>query len=318
MPPTDSNNTVTPFGEATAFALLSKGWPGHDPAALPELFADPTRPLFASAEGYRYEWPATAAPYFTSARIGALGPFGITTCRYCEGALAHVPLYSSAPGNQWQREDVLTCAGCGWWLLAWTKVDRDGDVFRTRFREASVHAFDYEFVDEPLTALRQRIADRSLDLRDMDPHVLERLVGSVFRDHLGVSVTHVGRSGDGGIDLLIADTQNPIAIQVKRRANTRTEGPAVVRELIGSMAIAGLRTGYVVTTADHFSDATTAATTSPMLRRDGFEVDLYTRDALLEIISVVQPPPRPWLDHAMPHHLPPEDRKLVEARRSIA
>jgi restriction system protein len=105
-----------------------------------------------------------------------------------------------------------------------------------------------------LLAIREIKDDRNR-LYCMDPLRFESFARDVFRAFYDCDVVHVGKSHDGGIDLLLLDSiDGKIPIQVKRRADPgRVESVAVVREFRGAMLLAGEDEGIVVTTADHFS-----------------------------------------------------------------
>ena len=298
-----------PFGASTALSLVSGGtWAGHYPEHLYDSFRDPARTVSIPVEPPAVE---VGLPYILGPSAERLGPFLRATCKYCEARLEHDEIFATGPGNQPQREDVLHCKRCGWWLLAWAKTNVDGLHVRANLRESIVHSFDYEATDEPMTALRQRIAQRDLDPRSLSPVQLERLVGSVFRDFFQAEVRHVGASGDGGVDLLIVAADPPIAIQVKRRTARATESPSVIRELIGALVLRDLREGILITTAGRFTDTSHAAADSASLGRHGFKVSLYALDALLDIVDSVQPPEEPWLEYVWAHHLREKDKALL-------
>lgn len=307
---------ILPFGESTRFALISAGPPGHYADRLVDHLRDEARPIRMWTGGS--EVPATRHYRYLFGLDERLGPFGQKFCEYCGTLLEYVPLFKNPPGNQPQREDELACPGCRWWVHIWAKAYREGDAFRTIAHEAVVHAFDYADSEQPLTALRNKIAKTQIDLRDVSPRDLELLVGSVFRDFYEAEVKHVGGTADGGIDLLIVEGNRPIAIQVKRRKHRSTEAPAVIRDLIGALTLEGLHRGAVVTTAERFGPQSHQNVENPLLERAGYEIDLYALDALLELFQAVDPRDRPWLESAQPHHLSPKDREIVQARADKA
>ncbi|MEV4843944.1 restriction endonuclease [Micromonospora matsumotoense] len=188
---------------------------------------------------------------------------------------------------------------------------------RNQIWEAAVHAFDYASAEPPITKLRKLINNGRVDLRSISPRQLEQLVTSVFRDYYGCKAAHVGASRDGGIDVLLLDSDQPLAIQVKRRSTPETEGPAVIRELVGALACRGLRRGAFVTTAETFSRQARETASAEPLTRDGYEIDLYTYDALRSVIDLTSCPQRPWIDLVFDHYLSPEDVALKRAREAV-
>ena len=67
-------------------------------------------------------------------------------------------------------------------------------------------------------------------------------------------VYHVGKSGDGGTDLIVLESDNPILVQVKRRENpNHIELVKGIREFVGTLFIENKRKGIYVSTAKGFS-----------------------------------------------------------------
>jgi len=56
-------------------------------------------------------------------------------------------------------------------------------------------------------------------LYDVDPYKLEDIAQVVFSAYYNCEIKHVGKTGDGGKDLLIVQSDDPILVQVKRREN---------------------------------------------------------------------------------------------------
>jgi hypothetical protein len=256
-------------------------------------------------------------PPITGAADGSLGPFPLKACPYCEGSLQYAPEVSELEKIEWCRADAVQCQHCRWWIYVWTKAKFYPDEYvKNVIFEASVCEFDYAEAKEPLVALREQITAGSMDLRDLTPRGLERMVTSVFRDATGGTARHVGCSGDGGVDVLVVDGPTPLAIQVKRREGSKNEGPAVIRDLVGALAYRGLRRGAVVTTAKTFTSQARETADAAPLHRDGYEISLYAYDALRDLVQATTPPERPWLDLIYGHYLSGADR--VEAERRVA
>lgn len=245
----------------------------------------------------------------------SLGPFDFSSCPYCAADLVYEAPISPDGGQEWRRSDLLECGRCRWWTFVWTKCKfHPYDRMRNEVWEAAVATFDYGLSEAPLAELRRLIAEGKIDLRTVTPKELERIVTAVFRDYLGRSASHIGGARDGGIDVLILDGEPPLAIQVKRRARSQVEGPAVVRELIGALAYRGWRRGAVVTTASRFSPQAEDTAAAAALRREGYEIDLYTYDGLRDLVRAAEPSPRPWTKHVNPAFLPPTCREVPEVR----
>lgn len=83
---------------------------------------------------------------------------------------------------------------------------------------------------------------------------MEKLVASIFRKHFLCEMKEVGKSHDGGIDLIMIESENPTIIQVKgRKTSSRTESVKEIRDLLGATLPPGSSNCIFVTTADHFS-----------------------------------------------------------------
>lgn len=83
---------------------------------------------------------------------------------------------------------------------------------------------------------------------------MELLVQSVFREHFNCEVIHVGKTNDGGIDLLLINSENPTIVQVKRRKKLKhTESVSGIRELIGATVLKESKNCIYVSTCSKFS-----------------------------------------------------------------
>jgi restriction system protein len=77
---------------------------------------------------------------------------------------------------------------------------------------------------------------------------------------VGCEVKRCGRTGDGGIDLLIINCDTPIAVQVRRRMTSqKVETVYPVREFLGACLLKGHRELIYVTTARFSRGAANAA-----------------------------------------------------------
>jgi hypothetical protein len=185
--------------------------------------------------------------------------------------------------------EVRACSGCGWWesedcTLQITGKHYDAYVF---CRRGLLREFDISAVDTPLSALRRHLAKTSSDIRQVSPTILERLVRDILAEHLNCEVRHVGGPGDGGIDLLAVDADQPWAIQVKRRgASVETERVSAVREFVGALVVASIRRGIFVTTAPRFSAASESTATAASRSLSIDEVDLVDGNALASIMNL--------------------------------
>lgn len=149
---------------------------------------------------------------------------------------------------------VHQCDKCGWWVVQQlfdSALDRNyGCGFQTQAILKGTELGSRTIPTDELAAYLSRHGDNLLHIHHTK---MEELVGAVLREHFDCEVIHCGRTGDGGIDLLLIRNDALIPVQVKRRVTRATEGVSVVRELMGVMLRDGYAEGMVVTSADHFS-----------------------------------------------------------------
>jgi len=83
---------------------------------------------------------------------------------------------------------------------------------------------------------------------------MEELVASVFQDFTSCDIKVVGKSHDGGKDLILLDGDKQTFVQVKRRTkNHKVEPVSSIRDLIGASVLDEADACIFVSTADHFS-----------------------------------------------------------------
>ena len=155
---------------------------------------------------------------------------------------------------------LSACVACGWWTAhsQWV-YDRDyiekvaAEVLRIA-RKGIAKEFNVTAGELPLEALIREAKKRPQILYDVNPRKLEETVAAVFGAVMDCNVEHVGRSHDGGVDLIVLDADAPLLVQVKRRQHAEHVEPAsLVREFIGAVALRGAVRGAVVSTARKFS-----------------------------------------------------------------
>lgn len=130
-------------------------------------------------------------------------------CKYC-GTPMELPINEVEDyggGYSWVNR-VCSCSRCGWWY----ELHRDatylgeGDTLEaTEYKFAMLREYDVESISVPILALRRALRKNKSLLFNIHPTQMERLVGSVFSDYFSCEVIHVGKSRDGGIDLLLID-----------------------------------------------------------------------------------------------------------------
>lgn len=220
-------------------------------------------------------------------------------CPYCGKTIREERLHEEFRLLSGSDDHVLyQCLACNWWGLRWSKfsiINRtpndDNYALWGKIRE-----FDVSDMSAPIDALRHYLTSKPELLYRVNPHSFEKLIASCFSDYFDCEARHVGGPGDGGIDVVLLDKDNPILIQVKRRQKPgHVEGVQTIRELLGVLLLENNYRGIVVTTANRFSKASKDAVSRPQLVDFGYKVELYDYDSVLSVINhVADQNPKPW------------------------
>jgi len=154
---------------------------------------------------------------------------------------------------------------CGWWQIERHGIlgpdlgidaeDHEWAHIVRFYRRGILRVFRPQDLELPTLALRKALSQKPDLVYYIHHRKMEELVADVMRDFIGnCEVEICGRSGDGGIDLILVISDSPMAIQVKRRTRaSAVEGVQEVRHFLAAMQIRGITKGLFVTTADHFS-----------------------------------------------------------------
>ncbi len=107
------------------------------------------------------------------------------------------------------------------------------------------------------------------DLENLTSDEFEVYVGIIF-EKMGCSVVHTGKSGDGGVDLIVEKGGVRGIVQCKHYHPTNTNvGAPHVRNLRGAMAREGITVGFLVTTSIFTEPAIREAAASGIRLIDG-------------------------------------------------
>lgn len=182
-------------------------------------------------------------------------------CPYCGNELKqeyYVSRYDrglSGKQELIQWETIYYCENDGWWQhkineestanpKAWYSVIHEGIL--TEYPEDSSKV--------PIEVLNDYIYKNPEKITNIHDKKMEELVGSVFGSFYNCEVKIVGKSSDGGVDVILVDGDNPTMVQVKRRKSiNKTESVSYVRELLGATLLQKSRSCIFVTTANKFS-----------------------------------------------------------------
>lgn len=186
-------------------------------------------------------------------------------CRFCQTSIGIVHNKSNLDtstlkgGAIYLSEKIWECDICGWWerlYESYIDAERDWDMkdWYQKINSAILKKFDVESKNVPINILRDYIFNNPDKIYDIHHYKMEELVGSIFKEHYNCEVHHVGKSADGGKDLLLIESDKSIVVQVKRRkTRNKTEAASGIRDLIGATLLNRSRDSIFVSTADHFS-----------------------------------------------------------------
>jgi HJR/Mrr/RecB family endonuclease len=188
----------------------------------------------------------------------------LAACPQCDSKLAEVVPPSLA--YEIGRTMVRTCNNCGYWEMEeilkndWTiehppvESTQCDEVSRSIHRRSVIKHFAVSGIDVPIRSLSKYILRNPDEIQHIHPNKMEELVGHVFRETMDCEVSHLGGPNDGGIDLLLIQSDKTFAIQVKRRASRSTAEPvSSIREFLGALILTQQRNGVFVTSAPRFS-----------------------------------------------------------------
>jgi restriction system protein len=206
------------------------------------------------------------------------------TCPYCETVLTED---RSVHESEYCGEEFFCCARCpkcNWWRSSDAPAHYSigychvGILHRTHIESGL--SFDPALEAIEINAQR---------LFSLTPRAFEEFVGSLFREYFDCKVVHVGKSHDGGIDLILLDSNRGILpVQVKRRTNpSHVESVSLIREFRGAMLLQGMSQGMIVSTADHFSRSAREAADPKPEHLAPQSVDLINCRRLLDILDAV-------------------------------
>jgi restriction system protein len=197
------------------------------------------------------DWWAYATPRFEH----------LKECIYCNSKLSR-PIEHEVivePGEGWNEISFLyDCLNCGWWYYQneAMKLGSNGQYALNNEMSFSgiLRKFEISDIEIPLTTLKNEIFKNNSYLYQINPTKFEILVADIFKEFFNCVVKHVGKSNDGGVDLILVRSETDFIVQIKRRENPHsTESVSVIRELVGAMVLSGKKNAIFVSTADKYS-----------------------------------------------------------------
>ena len=213
--------------------------------------------------------------------------------------------------NEGFLHESWACIACGWWWHG-TLPDHSysiGDTYVAVLRLTPS-------IPPELVAGIAEVRANTERLFAMDPTKFELFVGDILSAFYKCEVVHCGKSHDGGVDLILLDSDlGKIPIQVKRRSKPKSvESVSLVREFRGAMLLNGHDRGKIVSTADHFSPEAVEASTPKPHHLVSQEIELINCRRLLDIMDLLCTPGQHLDNLRGGRHLSIKD---PEARRRI-
>ena len=251
-----------------------------------------------------------ASDEFLTARGGFFRSVNIPSrpadrCAFCANNLIRIRDEEAAGFATYGEEatvrfSVQTCSSCGWWqarvehMLRYSVGNASGYDWQCLTSNGALRAFGVAEASVPADVLRHYLDQHPDKLVDIHPYALEALVGAIFSEHMDCEAVHLGGPGDGGIDLILLNSDNPVAVQVKRRSTKKAESVQVVREFIGALLLAEQGSGMIVTTAPRFSSAALEA--GRRATRIGIvsQIDLIDYDRLVAMMRATAKDADAW------------------------
>ncbi|MEU7524643.1 restriction endonuclease [Saccharothrix sp. NPDC042600] len=198
------------------------------------------------------------------------------------------------------QASLSNCENCQHWEhveLRQETYDIRADLFdkhRLAIVNSKTREFDTVAPAGTLEEIAQWFRRHPYLYNSVHPSYLEKLVAKVFEaSGAYADVKHVGRPDDGGVDVVLVESETSTwLVQVKRREHPDSVEPvSTVRNLLGTLVLGGSEKGIVVSTADHFSYRAREAV--DIAARKDFVVRLIDRRAFDRLLAT-RLPKAPW------------------------
>lgn len=121
----------------------------------------------------------------------------------------------------------------------------------------------------------------------MNKTAFEKYMQDILQEYYGKRVHHVGRSNDGGIDLLMIEDSERTLVQVKNRMLHKPEGSPVVRDLMGAMLQKNTFKGLILSTARHFTAPAWKTANEALAHGKVQRIEFKNCAEILEMINAV-------------------------------
>lgn len=198
---------------------------------------------------------------------------------------------------------VIECPNCGWWKYKThfsDSIDCIGYVQKICSDTAYygiVQKYNLDDKNLPINILIKELEKRKELLYGINPYKLEELVQYILEGVYDCEVHHVGKTGDGGKDLIVLESDEPILVQVKRRENpSHVELVKGIREFVGTLFIEGSKKGIYVSTAKKFSRGAKDVATNLLESRKLTYFELIDFSKFCGLLKNTKKPDKIWKD----------------------
>lgn len=223
----------------------------------------------------------------------------LTSCEYCSTKLLRVEEYIDE-GDSYRNYCLWYCRGCRFWQARFYS-----DPLRDCIPPPDFHAyisklreFKGDLPEGCSEELALYIRRHPNFLHSCDPKGFEKFVADVFRaNYTNAEVLHVGKPHDGGVDVLLIDTEKEDwLIQVKRRkSQNRSEGVNTIRNVLGAMIENRTHNSIIISTAKQFSRYAIQTASAAKVKPYCMTIKLVDKGVFNKMLDPILPD-RPWLD----------------------
>lgn len=198
---------------------------------------------------------------------------------------------------------VWECHECGWWECFDRFSEEEDWIYKVAskhwdtLRHGIVKEFGVSDKNIPISTLITELKNKKDILYSINPYKLEEICQKVFSEYYSCEVKHVGKTGDGGIDLLVINSEEPILVQVKRREDPNyIELVSPIREFVGAMFLQNAKKGIFLSTAKDFSKGSKKIKETIITERKFEFFELINFDNFINMLGVVKSEDyKPWM-----------------------
>lgn len=225
-------------------------------------------------------------------------------CPFCKKKINNIIHYKMNNKIEWcsgvEYETVIQCEQCGWWEHSYTFSSDDIDeglrATSVELTQAILRSYDIGSKSIPIEVLNKYIAENPRKIYGINDKKMEELVASVFKDFIDCEIKIVGKSHDGGKDLILLNGEKQTFVQVKRRMrDDKVENVSCIRDLIGASIIGDADACIFVTTADHFSKPAQDAAKKAVEKKILDSFDLIDYNSFISMLNLQRKKyPKEW------------------------